>query len=738
MKITPKNMSPDANTRHRRSYSCGPCQRLKVKCDLQIPCGSCFNMNKSADCLKSPPKPPTVQERILTQKRRARLNVRPRRRSSAVDSSDSFSSDISPTQNNSDSLFGVHDPLKLRLSVNDPNLPLSSNQVVWKRLTEIDTSSSNDRLKVTLGLPKHTYEFFQRPKSVFNILKYAFLAQYHLSRSQMFTLWPDYLSKLARELALNITKDECITHFSEFGLRDVSGVTDLFDLKVTLSMMINFLEVFSKKRNAVSICIDADLVEQISISSLIVSQAYVLRGNVKEGNRWLSFSYLLRSCLDKAYDVPSVVFLGIWVVICKTSNFMFNNADAMTTIFDHFFDCMSHPDIAQYVQKDSLNVQHTSHFKAIARIWIIIKLSETEINSLNGHGCSQHKYEALQLTILPSKSLISQLFEQSLKGFKSLSSRFHVILYVGTRYFGRFEPTSSREIIRSYLKLHQELNDLDIEISQSLERNIRPGKGISYLPAEYYDLLTNMLFLKYCCTRLLLFVKLERLYFPSLRFAHYVSNLICLFNWVFNLADAKNVSLDRIFSSIFDRAYFVDIQMIYSSCGSQAIFVAVLKHFTAGDTAKLTIDTNYLLSVITSSMNRALDAIKSNRYSGIPILSQMLIIIERLKSYAIEESVGIETFDEFIAEILKFLGDQDWNSLILIWFGNHQVGRSHIYLLWRIASFLSQNGSNPICIYNNFCIDTDFFRKFEDLVDLFRFDAEEVEQYMEYVVDAAG
>lgn len=670
----------------------------------------------------------------MTQKRRARLGIRPRRGSPTVESSYSY---MTPAQFHSD----IPGTFSIRTLLNyfvKPAPPLGSNQEVSRRLTKNDYFDPAEELKVSLGSPKKSYKFFQRPNSVYNILRYEIFKEYHLERSLVFTLWPDHLSELAHELALSLSKDECVTHFSEFALRDVSGVTDLFDLKRTLSMMMNFLDVFTKKRKSVSVYIDADLVEQLSISSLIVSQTYVLRRHVMEGTRWLSFSFLLRGCLNDANDVPSIVLFGIWVVICKSSNFMLNNTEAMIAIFDHFFDCISRPAISQYVQKDRLDLQHTDEFKAIARVWTLIKLSETEINILNGHGCSQHKFPTLRETIQPNKALIDHLFSKSLKDFTSLYSRFHVILYIGTRYFGRFEAAPVRELIYSYLKLHQAVNELDSEISQSLEVNICHGKDISLLPAEYFDLLANMIFLKHFYTRFMLFVKLEKRNFPSMRFAHYVSNLICLFNWIFYLADIKEVPLDRIISSIFDRAYFVDIQLFYCCCGLQAIFVALLKHFTASDTAHLTVDINFLVKVVKSSMNRALKSMKSSRYSGVPIISQMLRIIDGVKTYAEEKTDRVETFEDFIADILNFLSDQVWESFVMIWFGNHNVCHTHLGLIWRIASFLLTNGSDPIYVHSGFYLDTNFFRQFEHLVDLYRFTADEVDQYMEHVVDAAG
>ena len=64
-------MSPNQR-RKRRSYSCGPCNKLKLKCDLQIPCRSCERSRRADKCLEDPPQPPSEEEleRIANRRRK--------------------------------------------------------------------------------------------------------------------------------------------------------------------------------------------------------------------------------------------------------------------------------------------------------------------------------------------------------------------------------------------------------------------------------------------------------------------------------------------------------------------------------------------------------------------------------------------------------------------------------------------------------------------------------------------
>lgn len=53
----PKCQKPCGSTRQsRRSYACGPCKQHKVRCDHNLPCGSCIRYGRQDTCRISPPK----------------------------------------------------------------------------------------------------------------------------------------------------------------------------------------------------------------------------------------------------------------------------------------------------------------------------------------------------------------------------------------------------------------------------------------------------------------------------------------------------------------------------------------------------------------------------------------------------------------------------------------------------------------------------------------------------------
>lgn len=62
--------------RQRRSYSCGPCKLLKIKCDLELPCSACQKFKRESKCHESPPDPPSKEEMVVIQERKQRMSKR--------------------------------------------------------------------------------------------------------------------------------------------------------------------------------------------------------------------------------------------------------------------------------------------------------------------------------------------------------------------------------------------------------------------------------------------------------------------------------------------------------------------------------------------------------------------------------------------------------------------------------------------------------------------------------------
>lgn len=79
------NGHPKAPKRQRRSYSCGQCKALKIKCDLQVPCLACLKFKRANKCLLDPPHPPSKQELDKIKQRKSRTIKRKQQQSQNPD-----------------------------------------------------------------------------------------------------------------------------------------------------------------------------------------------------------------------------------------------------------------------------------------------------------------------------------------------------------------------------------------------------------------------------------------------------------------------------------------------------------------------------------------------------------------------------------------------------------------------------------------------------------------------------
>ncbi|KAK6464307.1 hypothetical protein DFJ63DRAFT_333878 [Scheffersomyces coipomensis] len=95
------NMDHNKPKRQRRSYSCGPCKLLKIKCDLTIPCTSCQRFKRTDRCLQHPPQPPSQEELYKIKERKKRTNIKKLRLTNNLVQTYNSTNDSLPSMSNS-------------------------------------------------------------------------------------------------------------------------------------------------------------------------------------------------------------------------------------------------------------------------------------------------------------------------------------------------------------------------------------------------------------------------------------------------------------------------------------------------------------------------------------------------------------------------------------------------------------------------------------------------------------
>lgn len=688
-----------------------------MKCNQETPCGTCVTFRRGGKCLESPPNPPSDYEKTLIEKRKNRIQRRKLNRMLA--------------ENGQFFKEGKRNKgFEFNASASQPTIP---NGMI--ELDEIShwgsVAEANDRQRVTFRYPKQVSQLRRRKANFENIQEYAPLRTHHWACSQRFVTLSLPLIHLAIELAEGLFKETIIRHFTSFGLSDVSGLIYLINLEDITNTFLNFVD-FCKSNPQRSICADAELTQQLSLGCCIISQRLIIEDKLSLGRHWLNMSTQFLECLDTPNQIGDVISFGIWVLAFKTPNLMLNETKIILESFNKFYDLvLQSPQILLYFEYKTLGNDLLSD--AAARTWIIIKMAETEVSVLGHDSPSQLKFNLLRHAVQPEENVLLNLFKTDNLHDGRYYSRIHLMLYVCSRYFGRFkDAVAPRDLIFSYLLLHQEVNDLDRRVSESLRRFSNLPKEFFNLSREYHDLMTNLIMLKFFSVRLLLFIKLECSYFPSLRFANYVTNMMCAFNWTFQVAQEKKLTLTEVFTTILENSYFIDIMLLFLCCCFQMMFICVFAQFQSIEAQNYSIDTNYLIEVISESNRKTLQVLRSLKYSKIEVIARILDVIDSLSAHK-ESCPAVSTFQEFYLSIQGFLKPETWANLISICFGCQQVCKTHLNLLWNLAAQIQT--TNDIYITKSLKVNTRFFRRFENQVEPFRFSKKVVETYMKEVVD---
>lgn len=626
-----------------------------------------------------------------------------------------------------------------------------------------------------------------------NIQDYAVLRNERRRAGDSVHTLPVSLSSMARRLVLNMAPDALSDILAEYSLRDVSGVADVVSLEDIYCAFDVFASCYARWTVDRRLHLKRDLLEQLSLGALVVSQKLILDLDTPAGEEWLEFSVAVRSLVPDPTDIVSTIAYGVWVLAAKTPYFMLGQVQRIANLFGVFYAHVAAlPDIVHFFQMSPLLETSQLH-KAAARMWVLFKITELEVSLLGASGSLQHNFLVLNDTFQPDYVLTNVLYAKHSELPGPCHSRFHLMLYQCSRYFGRFQHAqTTRQLILEYLLIHQEFSTVMLRISEQLSYLMRcrnsgtflgsqagtelllpsqvyhmapefsdPANPIGSIPiglatrfgpapqidpakdsfridlvptqsTEFSDLMINLAMLRFFFTRLVIFVKLEKSHFPSLRFTHYVTNLMCMFNRVFHLAETRGLLVAE-FETLFSKAYFTDILLQYLCCGLQAIFLCVFMNFADDRSFELTVDPNFLIYCISKSLHLALSALRQLPVTRISIIAGVVDFVDNLCAYT-ASNARESSFEKFYAGFVEHLLPANQTILFEIFFGTLQMCKTHLSLLWFLGEHVIANGARPIPITKTLHIDTAFFKQYEHLLEPFIISEALVAAYMEDVV----
>lgn len=871
--------SSSKKKRQRRSYSCGSCKLLKIKCDLQIPCSSCIKFKRVDKCLKHPPRPPSQEELNKIKERKMRSYNKKLR---LVDEKDEAPPAKTFPDANGNSNYGQRYnlpalPQQVPLynqygmypykSFEDRNGPIQEQGLArLQGIPNPSTSHSPHIPNTNIPIPylannQHTNSHLASPHINSPHINSPHLSTLHLSNDQHNLTRPhtnipphmnisnSHLSlnnhqlnftnphaNLSESSTLNSNLNSTSKHpESSISLQLISDSSELVDLSIVdlrrikrllpnsfkiceqlqklylKSENIHIIElmdhsalkddiyyiytkIFSINDEDLSKNIQFSVIEVRSISLLFLILANGLifdssglsnfliepsmfKPRIDIINDWIKLSKYLKIKILKYDKITDIIFLMNWYFIIKNyytfdniiiENYLeFNNLLNYVVLNNEVLMIIDDPEkdddpksmsavtqattfsTSAMEDKSEVKFPKTAEFELLAKYWMQLRLVEIEFAFFQYKGSSLSSNQ-LKSTIVPHQKLLYSIYGDQLCEVRDKLKNYYMQIW--RLYYKRSKnSTSMTEIIKSYLNLYGGVLGL---INQDLHQFLLNNAEIT--PNEVDLLINNQTGMTYFL-RWLSFIRIEKNYFPSLRYMSYLTTVMNCFNH-FNLVDNRIVqNYDKSKTSSVDSKNLLDhlilnyrfhyIKPLYCCLIYQSLFLFVLQGVLAGnDNFKIDLNQIYKLIflrfeetlnkfVSNETVRTNLNIVKHFQYS----LNFVCEIRNELKFRTASDSDSNSGFQYFAPKIETIVAPTSWDILINFYFGSHDNLVKYIEKVWDLFDYLKvyleEDRRERIPITSSILFDDETILSNSNLLTGFEFNSQTVDDYLTEVVE---
>ncbi|RLV90051.1 hypothetical protein JA1_004844 [Spathaspora sp. JA1] len=664
--------------RQRRSYSCGPCKLLKIKCDLQIPCSSCKKFKRINRCLLQPPQPPSREELGKIKERKKRSNIKklkfntsnPVSIPSMVTSSILSATTVTTVPTSEVSNESSASPEKVHVL----------NKTIPKIIRQFNLNHISDQKNHHNQLQPEPRENSSQPAISFITSTFGLengqkhhqngvtnkngtstdLIQYLLveDQSRMFELTIVEIKRIKRLLPNNFGIFETL-----FDLYMNSIAEILIDLQNHQEMKIQaklvyekLLKIDDEDPKNLSKTIEFTIIElrNLSIMFLIMANGLLFEINGLQNfllertaifhprqdilNDWIKISKTLKLKILSYETLTDLIYLLDWYFILKNyygynnmiiENYLeFNNLLNYIVLNNDFVDIIedpskeSTPELEEANQEQEVHRQYpqTREFTLLAKYWIQIRWIEVEFTFFQFKG-SLLVSNQLKNTLVPHKRLLNSLYGNNLPN--SMTKFLLEILGICYKR-SKNSMSQNRDIIKGYLELYANIFNV-----------VRPGliqfqtRNNSSITSKEVELLVKNQAVLVLFVRWLSFIRIESNYFPSLRYTSYLTTMLNMFNH-FNLLDdlwnRQHNQPGGIIQAILDNYSVYYIKAFYQALVYQGIFLIILRHSIKQKNSKFKLQLDKIYNIILNQFQITL-----NKFLNNPIIQSKLQIVEFFK-----------------------------------------------------------------------------------------------------------
>lgn len=545
-----------------------------------------------------------------------------------------------------------------------------------------------------------------------------------------------------------------LTRGSKTWLKDYFNWAHLAE-NLGLHELVDWASVYAAGQKMLSF--DASPMDKHSAECMAIAAAFCAAGclsgprlspkAIARANQWLTVLTEMAACVPND-SWEDGVFLLVQLVLTKTTLMALGQFDRLATDTRHFFAAISRNGLflllLHNLDYTMLLPDKTEAFAIVAKCWTYVKLVETEALVLQAETLFQYEHPSLRDTIQPDRALVKWLYGLEPETPLPAYLVYDIGLLASSLFFRRFEGcTTPREISYAYLTLYSEFCAMAVPAADPLFHSIdtavnspKPTADVSAILRNHGQQLGAMLKVSFICVRWLLIIRAEPNKFVTLRFAHYVTTLISMFNPIMAIAETGAVLPQSLVVSLQSCSQLNTVLDMYNMLAVQALFVAVMANFIKAPTSHWGLDLRLLVNTVTASYTRARGLLENLQpYATLPLAtallktSELLMLDAQVNTFEPEE--GEVPAKQFFTHIKSKVDKSTWNTFVQLLFGMDLTASNYIEQLWRFGDVAKLHQEKPIFITKTLVLSTAFLREFEHSYRGFWFSKQHVEQYLE-------
>lgn len=779
--------------RQRRSYSCGPCKVLKIKCDLQLPCSSCEKFKRQDKCYQSPPQPPTESELLVIKERKERMSKRKKAiNHNIVPSLNPISRQIQLATLMSDLAINAN----FQFITDSPNhfvIQPTINKVVnyippeGQMFPTITSYVGSNTINPTMSIDHllsdpiaednafHQIEdYFQKKK-----LKFSFkdkdwhtLAIYYfpngenvceedlrLESSNPSVISVEDLNFL--KMTFPSAEHVCrlfVGHFKSFK-EDLLGILDYPTL---LKLTLKFTEIFQNAEYNHTLTINAFQHRLLAIVLTILASGLILYLNLELSKthsnndistKWVLLSKKFKEKFKKTDTIFDIIYLMLWYFAIDNyyylKNMLVENHFEYNSLLSNLLFNKKYMKniIDRRLDYTKLEGEKLTEFKIIAKLWLKLRVIEINVIYFQYKSSLLQSNNLLKYSIIPSDSMLNFLYGEK---FYNVEDDIMRSMYeLAKEYFNMFDSVgelsgSKIEIIESYLTVYANVfKTVGVDV-RLFEQEIENGKvpEINYTTLLFYY--RSQLFLL-VNVKWLTLVNMETGYFPSLRYALYLTTILTITNhymYLDELIDKASNGENCLLKELGKNFSYYPLEFLFYSVVIVQLFLICLKSHISNSkefNESRLVNLQKFYELVDLKYHKFYTKFKKDfnetEIRHLPIYNNLMTILEGLNS--MQKTITNNTF--FKAEnLLKAIKTklQSLDLLVDLYFGCQSTIMNYLRKLVYIFEFINSKTKNDIVLITsdmNFTEDLVF--KFQHSFTPLTIDTDTVNGYLKTVVD---